>query len=101
MYISVYGIHRNNKYWTAADTFMPERFEEANMKHHHPYQFVGFGAGKHSCIGKYLAMPLMLASLARILLQFDIELINKEPITLIALSTLKPKQLLKFMLKKK
>jgi cytochrome P450 len=101
MYISVYGIHRNKKYWTEADTFMPERFEEANLKNHHPYQFVGFGAGKHSCIGKYLAMPLMLASVAKILLQFNIELMNKEPITLIALSTLKPKQLLKFILKRK
>ena len=98
IYISVYGIHRNPKYWKNPQEFNPERFDEVNFKKIPKYAFVPFGAGKHSCIGKYLAMPLMKLIIAKILIKFKLELKNSKNIYPISLSTLKPSKEIEFNL---
>lgn len=88
LYISAFGIHRNPRYWQQPEAFLPERFEKPAFVH--PYQYVPYGAGKHTCIGRYLAMPLMTVTLAHLLLHFSIELQTRPPVQVVSLSTLKP-----------
>ena len=99
LYISVIGIHRNKTYWQNANEFIPERFLPENEKNLIEYAYIPFGAGKHSCIGKYMAMPMIKASIAALLKKFTISLYNKEPISPVTLATLKPNNKILFTLK--
>lgn len=73
LYMSVYAIHRNPKYWEDPNEFRPERFEpEAleKMKKLGRFQFMymPFSQGQRKCIGDHFAMlenVLIFASLAR------------------------------------
>lgn len=92
LYASVYGIHRNPRIWEQADEFIPERFSEERRKNIPDYAFIPFGVGKHTCIGRYMAMPMLIMSLAKILQEFRIELINDRSHQPVSLSTLKPEK---------
>lgn len=91
-FISSYGLHRNPRIWKDADKYIPERFE--NEKDFIKNSYIPFAVGKHSCIGKHLAMPMMVLSLAGFLQKFDYSMDLKKPMSPISLSTLKPNQLL-------
>jgi cytochrome P450 len=54
LYIS--GLHRNPKYWEQPNTFIPERFNDENLKNGAYYPF---GAGPKLCIGDHFAMMEM------------------------------------------
>lgn len=97
-YISAYGIHRNPKYWENPDAFIPERFDKENSEKIKNHTYVPFGAGKHTCIGKYLATPAMILMLANIIQKYDFKLQNIGLIAPVSLSTLKPNQELTFSL---
>ncbi len=46
--------HHMPEYWQAPETFDPERFAR-NEHRQHPFQFIPFGAGAHTCIGLHFA----------------------------------------------
>ncbi|MCU0439663.1 MAG: cytochrome P450 [Raineya sp.] len=98
MYISVYGIHRNPRYWQNPDVFLPERFASENKTNIQSHTFIPFGAGKHTCIGKYLAMPAMMLFIAHFVQKYHFTLQNEGIIHPVSLSTLKPSQHLLFNL---
>lgn len=50
------GLHRNSKYWDRPDSFLPERFDDANAKN---FAYYPFGAGPRLCIGEHFAMMEM------------------------------------------
>lgn len=86
--ISAYGLHRNPRLWEDPDSFKPERFE---FEFDFPkYSYIPFGAGKHTCIGRYLGLPMMVLSLASFLQKFDYEMHIDGDIEPLSLSTLKP-----------
>ena len=99
LYISAYGLHRNPRYWENPDCFDPERFAPESEFQHHPYMYIPYGAGKHSCIGKYFATPMMKLALATIFKRFTIEENKHEEILPLSLSTLKPEKPVKIKLK--
>lgn len=87
-FISAYALHRNPRFWDRPDEFIPERFEAEPEK----YSYIPFGAGKHTCIGRYLGQPMMTLALAELVMNYDFEVMINEPVTPISLSTLKPNQ---------
>lgn len=89
MYISAYGIHRNPKYWSKPNEFVPERFFNGAESDFPKYAYLPFGAGKHTCIGKYLALPMMITALTMLLRKFDYTFTNNEVKKPVSLSTLK------------
>ncbi len=98
MYISTFGIHRNPKYWEEPNVYNPNRFDnEANFKKN---TFVPFGAGRHTCIGRYLAMPQMVLSIAYIYNYFNIELLV-DRLNIRSVSTLKPDEKIAYRLIRK
>jgi cytochrome P450 len=98
MFISAYGLHRNPRIWHEPDTFLPERFEqEENFV---KYAFIPFGAGRHTCIGRYLGLPQMVLSIAEFCRRYDFQMIDNQKITPLSLSTLKPNVALKMKCKK-
>ncbi|SEM08701.1 hypothetical protein SAMN05421856_10122 [Chryseobacterium taichungense] len=50
------GLHRNPKYWSDPDSFIPERFDDENAKN---FAYYPFGAGPRLCIGEHFAMMEM------------------------------------------
>lgn len=69
--ISVCGLHRNPRLWDEPDRFRPERFEESSGGSIRKYQYMPFGAGRHVCIGRHLALPAMVLTVAHFAQQFD------------------------------
>lgn len=99
LFISAYGLHRNPRLWEKPNEFIPERFliENPTQK----YAYIPFGAGRHTCIGRYLAQPMMLLSLANFVHNYNFEIKVNEPLIPLSLSTLKPNQELKFKIQKR
>ena len=89
--ISLFALNRHPKYWEQPDEFIPERFDPENKTPvpsncYHPY-----GVGKHHCIGRYFATPMMVLTIAQICRHFDFEWMEKGHKHPLSLSTLKPK----------
>ncbi len=101
IYASVYGVHRNPRLWPNPEVFNPERFSEENKKHIPDYAYIPFGVGKHTCIGRYLAMPVLMLTLYKLLKNFTIANQFYEELKPVSLSTLKPhKELILHLVKK-
>ena len=64
IWIPVYAIHRDPKFYPNPETFDPERFDEKAVKSRHPMHYLPFGNGPRNCIGKlylhYSHFPLIL-----------------------------------------
>ena len=57
--LSLYGLHRDPKYFTDPDCFKPERFLDAK-KDSFKYVFMPFGEGQRACLGCLSRMLLTL-----------------------------------------
>lgn len=93
--MSPYAMHRNPRYWEAAETFRPERWSEdagARPK----FAFFPFGAGTRNCIGEQFAMMegvLLLATLAQ---QWRLKLVPGQTVEPFPKVTLRPKESIYF-----
>lgn len=52
VWIPIFAIQRDPKYYPDPEKFDPERFSEENKHNIVPYTFLSFGAGPRNCIGK-------------------------------------------------
>lgn len=98
MFVSAFGLHRNPEIWEDPDIFKPERFEQE--EDFPKYTYIPFGAGRHTCIGRYLGLPQVVLSIAEFLRRFNFEIFNKELYPL-SYSTLKPSESIRFKLTKR
>ncbi|MCL4296018.1 MAG: cytochrome P450 [Anaerolineae bacterium] len=73
---SPYLTHRLPEYWPDPDQFDPERFSPEQTRTRPPYSFVPFGGGSRICIGAAFAQVEAKVVLARLLQQFELELIQ-------------------------
>lgn len=66
--VSIYRIHRNPRVWQDPDAFIPERFLAPLPL----YDYLPYGLGERSCLGRHLAQLLLEQALAQLVrrLQF-------------------------------
>lgn len=88
LFVSTWGIHRNPRLWRDPDVFRPERFLEEDR--FPKYAYIPFGVGRHTCIGRFLAMPQMILTIAAFCRRFEFVRSDDHPIKPLSLSTLKP-----------
>ncbi|XP_055320955.1 cytochrome P450 9e2-like [Sitodiplosis mosellana] len=83
LWIPVFGIQRNPKFYPDPETFDPNRFNDDNKKNIHPSTYLPFGSGPRACIASRFALLQLKTVIYHILLDFKIEPSSKTPIPLI------------------
>lgn len=76
---SIYLSHRDPRYWSEPNTFLPERFTPECRHKPPPFAYLPFGAGPRFCIGAAFAQTEAKVILARLLQQFEFELLPSAP----------------------
>ena len=72
--------HMLPEVWKDPERFDPERFAPPREEHKQAnYTLIGFGGGKHRCIGMAFAYLQVRAIMSYILRNFELELVNKNP----------------------
>lgn len=64
--------HHMPEYWDDPERFDPDRFAR-NEHRRHPFQFIPFGAGAHTCIGLHFAEIQVKAVLHQLLRRYRLE----------------------------
>jgi cytochrome P450 len=85
-----YSVHRDPRWWPAADEFRPERFlvEDPDRP---KYAYIPFGGGPRICIGNHFAMMEAQLVLATIAQHYRLRLAPGEEVTPNPMITLVPK----------
>lgn len=73
----IYLTHHREDLYPEPKQFKPDRFL---TRQYSSYEFMPFGAGNRRCIGSALAMYEMKLVLATILLNYQLELVEKKPV---------------------
>ncbi len=86
--MSVYELHRSEKFWEQPEKFIPERFDPVRNLNYSAYYYP-FGAGPRMCVGNNFAMYEMVMVLSLLVKEFRIT--TPQPtLTLNPLISLKP-----------
>jgi cytochrome P450 len=74
---SIYSTHHREDLYPQPNEFKPERFLERQFS---PFEFLPFGGGARRCIGSAFAMLELKLALAKILSQWQLELVDRRDI---------------------
>jgi cytochrome P450 len=89
--ISPYVLHRHAALWEAPDRFDPGRFLPDQRARIDRYAYMPFGAGARACIGQVFALQEAMLAVARIVAEFDIEVVPGHVVTPLHRVTLRPR----------
>ncbi|XP_017480335.1 PREDICTED: cytochrome P450 6g1-like [Rhagoletis zephyria] len=79
VYIPIFGIQRDPKYWPNPNTFDPERFSAENKKLHEPMAYMPFGTGPRNCVGGRVGLLQVKTGLVNILKNHFVTVCDKTP----------------------
>jgi cytochrome P450 family 6 len=79
IYIPVYAMQRDKKYFPDPLKFDPERFSPENVGSLHPFVNFPFGAGPRSCIGQKFGLLQVKTGIIQILKDFRLEPTDDTP----------------------
>ncbi|XP_033220892.1 cytochrome P450 4g15-like [Belonocnema kinseyi] len=68
--ISIFALHRNEKYWPDSLKFDPDRFLPERVEKRSSYTYMPFSVGPRNCIGSVYAMMSMKILLATLLRKY-------------------------------
>jgi cytochrome P450 len=88
---SIYLSHRDPDYWTGPEDFNPDRFDRQAEDERPPFTYVPFGGGPRNCIGAAFAQVESKVVLARLLHEWDLELLNGDQVRPYMGATLEPR----------
>ena len=71
--ISIFKIHRDERYYPEPEKFKPERFLAQTSENRNPFAFIPFSAGRRNCIGQRFAMLEIKIVVTNILRNFVVE----------------------------
>ncbi|KAI2474114.1 cytochrome P450 9e2 isoform X2 [Diabrotica virgifera virgifera] len=83
IWMPVYPIHRDSKYYPDPDKFDPDRFNEQNKSKINPYTYLPFGLGPRNCIGSRFALLEVKVVFFYLLRDFQIVPVEKSQIPLV------------------
>ncbi|KAL1509582.1 hypothetical protein ABEB36_004294 [Hypothenemus hampei] len=72
LWLPMFGLHRDPKYFPNPEAFDPERFSDENRDQIIPYSYIPFGSGPRNCIGSRFAILESKALIYNLLLNFEI-----------------------------
>jgi cytochrome P450 len=81
--------HRHPHFWSAPETFLPERFIEKSDRPH--FAYLPFGGGPRMCIGNNFAMIEAQIILAMVVARCDFTLALEPPVEMDTAVTLRPR----------
>lgn len=73
IWIPIYGLHHDPKFFPDPDKFDPERFNDENQDKINPYVYLPFGVGPRKCIANRFALMETKILLVNILQNFVLE----------------------------
>nr|XP_022913704.1 cytochrome P450 6k1-like [Onthophagus taurus] len=82
VYIPMFGLHYDEKYWKDPQKYDPERFSDEEINKRHQYAYIPFGSGPHNCIGERFGLISTKLGLVNILNRFEVEKNADTPIPL-------------------
>ncbi|CAI0452082.1 unnamed protein product [Linum tenue] len=79
LFVNMWSVGRNPKYWADPLEFRPERFLDSHvdMKGQH-FELLPFGSGRRICAGMSLALQELPAALAAVIQCFDFEVVGPD-----------------------
>jgi cytochrome P450 len=87
--IAPWLLHRHEKLWRDPNAFMPSRFMPGAPAPDR-FAYLPFGAGARVCIGAHFALVEATLALAKIIGEFRVGLIDKEPVMPVGVVTTQP-----------
>ena len=99
--ISPFLLHRHRLLWRDPDAFDPERFLGANRDSVDRFAYIPFGAGPRVCIGMGFAMIELMIVLGHLLKAYRFDLAPGHPVAPVARITLRPKDGMKMILRRR
>ncbi|XP_075228117.1 cytochrome P450 4p1-like [Lycorma delicatula] len=72
IYISVYGVHRDRRFWKHPDDFYPEHFLPEEVEKRPKYSYIPFLMGARNCPGYAFAMMSMKIVVATVIKNYKI-----------------------------
>lgn len=73
VWLPIYALHRDQKYYPNPERFDPERFSVENRKSIVPGSYLPFGIGPRACIASRFALMELKATIYYMLLNFNLE----------------------------
>ena len=83
VYVPLYAMQRDEKYFPNPLKFDPERFAPKNADNIKPFTYFPFGAGQRSCIGERLGLMLVKLGIVKILKDFRLETTENTPMEIV------------------
>jgi cytochrome P450 len=96
--LNIYALHRNPTYWEEPDTFYPPRFLGDAAKERHPFAYLPFIGGAHTCIAHQFAIMEMLLITATLAQRVRFEIISNTKVVPEPCISLRPRHGIKMRL---